>query len=99
MLNDSKIAGLLSDALFPVLRSDRGWPNTARLPWWVTEEMVNFGRAEAMTINSSLEADFLVVHPTQPPALAGDSKHFFYGFLDVMLRTIQLPHRIKDARA
>jgi hypothetical protein len=97
MSNDIKVAGLLSNALLPS-RRDRGWPNTARLPWWVSEEIVNFGRAETMAINASLESDFLVVRPTPFPERANESRHLFYKFLDGVLRMIQMP-RIRDAQA
>ena len=98
MLNEIKISGLLSNALLPS-RRDRDWPNTARLPWWVSEEIATFGRAEAMAINANLESDFLVVRPTAFPDRTDEGKRLFYKFLDVVLRMVQMPHRIKDAQA
>jgi hypothetical protein len=97
MSNEIKIAGLLSNALLPS-RRDRGRPNAARLPWWVSEEIATFGRAEAMAINANLESDFLVVPLTPFPDRAEESKHLFDKLLDGVMRMIQIP-RIKGARA
>src|SRR3954467_9259003 len=98
MLNEIKIAGLLSNALLPSRRG-RGRPNAARLPWWVSEDIASFGRAQAMAINASVESDFLVVRSMTFPGRADEGKHLFYKFLDVVMRMVQMPHRIKDAQA
>jgi hypothetical protein len=99
MLNEVKIAGLLTNALLPSSQRDRGRPNTANLPWWVTEEMTSFRRADTMAVNANLEADFLVVPLTPFPDRVDESKHFFDKLLDAASRMIQMPLRIKDARA
>jgi hypothetical protein len=97
MSNQMKIAGLFSNAL-PPSRRDRGSPNTAKLPWWVTEEIANFGRAETMAINATVDSDFLVVRLTPFSERTDDGKPLFYKFLDVALRMFQMP-RIKNAQA
>ena len=98
MLNEIKIAGLLSKALLPS-RRDRDRLNTVRLPWWVSEDIASFSHTPAMAVNASVESDFLVVRSMAFPGQADEGKHLFYKFLDVVMRMVQMPQRIKDAQA
>jgi len=87
MFNNIKTSGLLGAIQSRSSQDDCAGLRSARLPWWVTKEIVHFHQTELgrtnfaqNTIDASADVDFLVVPPTKIDCPAAMRRSLFDEF-------------------